>query len=254
MDPHETAPAGRGGFPATRHSVVDAVRSADRDERARGLSLLTAAYWRPVYKYVRLKFGKSHEEASDLTQELFLEILERELLARFDPSRARLRTYLRVCIDGLVANAAKAATRLKRGGGAVTLSLDLEGARAEVERAAGGARPSAGSSPEALFEAEWARSLFSLALERLRGELSEKGKGVHFEVLKRYDVEPELGGERPTYAALGAALGLSATDVTNRLSYARRELRRIVLDVLREMTSSEAEFRREARALLGVEA
>ena len=41
------------------------------------------------------------------------------------------------------------------------------------------------------------------------------------------------------------------TDVTNHLSRVRRELRRIVLEVLREMTASDEEFSEEARALLG---
>ena len=40
--------------------------------------------------------------------------------------------------------------------------------------------------------------------------------------------------------------------MTNFLAFARREFRRITLETLREMTASENEFRREARALLGV--
>jgi len=43
------------------------------------------------------------------------------------------------------------------------------------------------------------------------------------------------------------------TDVTNYLSFARREFRRIALAKLREMTTSDEEYRREARALLGIE-
>jgi hypothetical protein len=42
--------------------------------------------------------------------------------------------------------------------------------------------------------------------------------------------------------------------VTNHLHWARRELRKAVLEKLRETTASEEEFRDEARALLGVEA
>ena len=43
------------------------------------------------------------------------------------------------------------------------------------------------------------------------------------------------------------------SDVTNRLSHARRTLRSMTLEVLRELTLDEAEFREEARALLGVD-
>ena len=41
--------------------------------------------------------------------------------------------------------------------------------------------------------------------------------------------------------------------MTNYLALARREFRRIVLEKLRELTATDDEFRREARALLGVD-
>ena len=41
------------------------------------------------------------------------------------------------------------------------------------------------------------------------------------------------------------------TDVTNRLFRVRRELRRMVLETLRELAANEEEFREQARALLG---
>jgi RNA polymerase sigma factor (sigma-70 family) len=228
------------GFPPTRQSALAAARSGDAAERARGLQALFSVYWRPVYSYLRLRWRKPHEEAADLAQEFFAELLENELLARFDPSRARLRTWLRVCIDGMVGNHDKAASRQKRGG--ASAYFDFEGAREELEKHAGTAE-----SAESLFEKEWARGVFAIALDRLRGECSKAGKGDHFALLEQYD----LADARPTYAELAARSGIALTDVTNRLFRVRRELRRLVLDVLREMTVNEEEFREEARALLG---
>src|SRR3954469_21638575 len=116
-------------FPPTRHSAVEAVRNGDAEERARALETLASVYWRPVYGYLRLRWRKEHEEAADLTQELFAEVLAKELIARFDPARARLRTYLRVCIDGLVANRGKAALRRAHHAAA----FEFESAREQVE-------------------------------------------------------------------------------------------------------------------------
>jgi hypothetical protein len=48
-------------------------------------------------------------------------------------------------------------------------------------------------------------------------------------------------------------MSVPVTQVTNYLAWARREFRRIVLEELRELSGSEEEFRREARALLGVD-
>src|SRR6266852_9973701 len=40
-------------FPPTRHSVIEAARSIDAAEREQALEALCAAYWKPIYKYVR---------------------------------------------------------------------------------------------------------------------------------------------------------------------------------------------------------
>jgi hypothetical protein len=56
-----------------------------------------------------------------------------------------------------------------------------------------------------------------------------------------------------TYAQLASEFGIPSTDVTNYLSWVRREFRRIVLDSLRQITQSEREFRDEARLLFGAD-
>ncbi|HJZ63806.1 MAG TPA: hypothetical protein VKD70_05775, partial [Candidatus Acidoferrum sp.] len=94
-------------FPLTRLSVLAAARSADSTERSRALDLLFAAYWKPVYKYLRLKYSQAPQDAQDLTQGFFAELLERDLLSRFDPVKSRLRTYLRLCADSFALNEIK---------------------------------------------------------------------------------------------------------------------------------------------------
>jgi RNA polymerase sigma factor (sigma-70 family) len=236
-----------GRFPATRWSVILAARSGDAAERQRALEAIAAAYWKPVYKYVRLRWSRSREDAQDLTQEFFARLLEKDFLAGFDSARGRLRTFLRVCVDRFTANEAKAAQRLKRGGGAAVLSLDFEGAEGELARI----EPPAPESLEDFFEKEWVRSFFGLALEQFEKECSARGKETHFRLFERYDLDDS---ERElSYDALAREFGITTTDVTNYLAWARREFRRIALERLRELTGSDAEFRREARALLGVE-
>lgn len=237
------------GFPETRGSLVAAMTSGDGRERARALETLAGAYWRPVYTYVRLKAGRSHEDAADLTQELFSQLVEKDWLARFDPSKARLRTYLRVLVDGLVANDSKARGRLKRGGNLQHLSLDFEVVRRELEVR----RAAVELSPEDLFEREWVRSVFGVAVERLRVTCTEGARALRFSLFAAYDLEGDAAVERPRYEDLARRFGTTAVDVTNQLAAARREFRAIVLDVLRELTVSDAEFRLEARALLGIE-
>jgi len=245
--PDDTSIGGaRQQFPLTRFSVIEGARSEHAGERQRALDVLISVYWKPVYKYIRLHWNKDNETAKDLTQDFFAWLIEKRLLDRFDPGKARLRTYLRVCVDGLVMNTDKAAQRQKRGGDAELLSLDFESAEGELAQLP---IPSQ-DNPEESFAREFARSLFGLAVERLRKECEERGKLLHFQLLELYDIEE--GGKELTYDEVARQFGIKTTDVTNYLSFSRKEFRRIVLEELQAMTANEEEFRREARTLLGV--
>jgi RNA polymerase sigma factor (sigma-70 family) len=230
-------------FPTTRWSAILGARSADEPERVRSWSALLAAYWRPAYKHVRIRWKKPREDAEDLIQSFFERAMEKDFFASYDPETARFRTFLKVCVDRFVMNEVKAAGRQKRGGGAELLSFDFETAEREISLAAEG-------SPDDLFDREWRRTLFTLAVEALRAHCEEKGKLACFTAFERYDLAEH---ERPTYDALGRELGIPATTVTNHLAYARRELRRLVLVKLEEITATHEEYRDEAKALLGVD-
>jgi len=72
--------------------------------------------------------------AQDLTQRFFVELLERELLEKFDPKKSRLRTYLRLCVDSFVTNEDKAGRRQKRGGTVPHVALDFASAERNSAR------------------------------------------------------------------------------------------------------------------------
>jgi RNA polymerase sigma factor (sigma-70 family) len=239
-------------FPPTRRSVIEAVRSIDAEERGRAMEALCAAYWKPIYKYVRWRWNRPAEAAQDLTQGFFAELLERELLDKFDSNRSRLRTYLRVCVDSFVMNEDKAGRRQKRGGSIPHVALDF--AAAEEELGATVIDPAKIASPESLeafFEKEWVRSLFALAVEDLKELCDQRGRERTFHLFEAYDLD---GNEKTSYEQLSKDYGISVSDVTNALAWARREFRKIALDRLRELCGSEEEFHREARAAFGWDA
>ena len=239
---------GSGRFPVTRLSAIIGTSSSNPQERTRAFEALVSAYWMPVYKYVRIKWNKPAEDARDLTQGFFAEAIEKNFFARFDPSKAKFRTFLRTCLDGFVANENKAASRIKRGGGAPILSLDFDGAEQQLRIAV----PPAANKIDEYFEKEWARSVFSVALESFCAQMLAARKETHLRLFERYVLDADEG-EKPSYKALASEFHLSTTDVTNYLALARREFRRIVLEKLRELTATDEEYRREARALLGVD-
>lgn len=226
-------------FPTTRRSVVLSLVSTDAEERARALDTLVALYWRPLYKYARLAWGRSPEDCEDLTQNFFARVLENGALASYDPSKASFRTFLRLLFERNAVSEARAQSRLKRGGGQTR--LDFDSAEAEM-----GSEEGKALSPEELFQQEWVRSVFALAIERLRESVS----ATHFALFEAYDLDDDRS---VSYRALADRFSIPETTVTNYLSTTRRQFRENVLDTLREATASEQEFRTEARALLGVE-
>jgi hypothetical protein len=242
---HDESMGGGDRFPLTRWSVIEAARSSDEAERARAMGTICRAYWRPVYKYVRLRWNRATEDAQDLTQGFFAGMLERELLKRFDADRSRLRTYLRLCVDSFVMNEDKAERRQKRGGDVQHLALDFAGAEEELGTTDAAAITSAESLDE-FFEKEWIRSLFTLAVGELQEHSVERGKERAFQFFEAYDLEGDI-----SYQKLAEEHGIAVSDVTNGLAWARREFRRIALERLREVCGSEEEFRREARATFG---
>jgi DNA-directed RNA polymerase specialized sigma24 family protein len=232
-------------FPATNHSAISNARSDDKSVRRRAFDTILASYWKPAYKYIRLKWHADNEDAKDLTQGFFASAFEKNSFGTYDARKASFQTYLRTCLDGFVANERKAGRRLKRGGDVDHYRLDF--AAAENELAAHAAVSTL--TPEDYFHREWVRWMFTLSVEAFRQRCEDLDRAVHFQLFERYD----LNDDDVSYASLAHDFGLDITTVNNYLAAARRDFRRIVLEKLREITATDEEFRTEARSLLGVE-
>jgi RNA polymerase sigma factor (sigma-70 family) len=228
-------------FPQTGHTLIGQLASEDAALRAVAYEKVVGAYWKPAYKYVRLKWKASNEDAKDLIQGFFTRALDKGFLRQYDSAKASFRTYLRTCLDRFAANERQSAQRLKRGGGITLVSLDF----GEAERELACCTPSV----EDCFHREWIRSLFELAIDALRERCESDGKAIQFQVFECYDLR--AGEERLTYDQLARQFGVTPATITNYLAAMRRDLRRILLEKLREITSGEREFRGEARSLLG---
>ncbi|HEV1286408.1 MAG TPA: sigma-70 family RNA polymerase sigma factor [Bryobacteraceae bacterium] len=215
-------------FPETRPSAISAAVSDDQARRGPGQEAMIAAYWKPVYRYIRIRWRCSNEDAKDLTQSFFTAAIEKSFFAGYDARKGTFRTFLRVCLDRFLSNGRKFASRQKRSSDFVV--IDVAGAE----------------SPEDIFEREWTRSVFEDAVDELRANFQSRGRRVAFAVFERYD----LAESPASYDELAREFGVTSTAVTNYLAAARRELRKLVLDRVRSVTSGDPEFRREARAIL----
>lgn len=228
MDP-DTAIGGHGQFPSTHLSLLQATEAGLSSD---AMNQVIALYWKPVYRFIRIKFQKNNEDAKDLTQGFFTSIVQRDFFTRFDPAKASFRTYLRMAVERYAANQHAAENRQKRGGG--------------IEFETVNDQPISIESPEAEFEREWRRQLFSLALDDLRSHCRDAGKQVHFCVFEDYDLAER---ERLSYADLATKYSIPESSVTNYLAWSRRTLRGFITDRLRATTANARELHEEMRRL-----
>jgi hypothetical protein len=239
-------------FPTTRHSVIERLRTGEGTPRRDAFGDLAVGYWKPIYKYLRVKWRLEPEAAEDATQAFFTEAFEKAWLERYDPAQARFRTFVRLCVDRLVMNIQQAEGRAKRGGDARVISIDsIDGfdfGAAEHELI----EQALSSAPEAeeMFQREFVRALFDRAVESVRQDCIARDRELHWQLFERYDLSPASG---VSYAALGAEFNLTLGQVTGYLAQMRAAFRTHAVAALETLCLDRDEFRREARDLLGLE-
>jgi DNA-directed RNA polymerase specialized sigma24 family protein len=209
----------RNAFATTQWSLVLAARTATpRAEEA--LASLCAAYWFPIYAFVRRQVA-SAAEAEDMTQGFFARLIEKDYLKDVDREKGRFRSFLLVSCKHYLANERDHARAAKRGGGRVLLSLDTETAahRYELE-------PSHSLTPEREYERQWALTLLARVLARLRNEFVEDGRASAFESLKAF-----LTGENGSSRYRAIAVDMATTEGAVKVAVHR--LRRRYRDLIR---------------------
>ncbi len=230
-----------GVFPDTRWTLVlRASAPGCADESRRALEELCRAYWRPVYAVTRRE-GLSHEDAEDMTQTFFADLVATSSLERVSPERGRLRWFIQASLRHHLSHWRGRATAAKRGGGRAPLRLDLFGAGDFYQLI-----PADQLTPEVLYDRHWTLALMDRAMSRLAAEQASRGHGDLFTSL-RSAVTAE-GSERP-YAEFAARHGLSEAAVKMTVSRLRGRLRDIIRAEVRETVSSPEEVDDEIRIL-----
>jgi RNA polymerase sigma-70 factor (ECF subfamily) len=217
-------------FVTTHWSIVLAAGQSNSVHAQAALSKLCQTYWYPLYAYVRQR-GYSSHDSQDLTQDFFARLLEKNTLGVVTRDKGRFRSFLLTALNHFLADEWRKEHAQKRGGGQI-LPLDLNAA--ETRFRSEPTEPAETTTPEKVFEQNWALALLNTVFERLRDEYQSDGKSNLFETLKFC-----LTGERSTapYAELAAQLKLPE----NTVKVAVHRLRRRYRELLREEVSHTVE-------------
>jgi DNA-directed RNA polymerase specialized sigma24 family protein len=203
MNPNEgVANTGAGQFRTTHWSVVLLSAQSKLPGSQSALADLCQLYWYPLYGFVRRR-GYSAEDAQDLTQGFFLDLLERKSFKKADRERGKFRTFLLVSLQNYLVSAFERANRIKRGGKIEFVALDLE---AGEERYLG--EPAGTLTAESVFDARWAMTLLAHARKRLRDEYVSQGKLAIVDTLRPF-LDPVNSQRLPSYEEIVTELQVS---------------------------------------------
>lgn len=201
-------------FPTTRWTLVLEARSPE------ALTALLQAYRAPLYVFAR-KSGLSPEDAEDAVHGFVIVAIERDLFARADKDKGRLRTFLKSAFRNHLADAFSSRSAQKRGGGAT--HVDLADAEAFVA--------STTLDPERAFDAKWARVVMQQALVRLEADFPDA-----YPTVRAY-----FDGEIGSLKDAAPKAGMSESALKSLLHRARAKYREHLLSFVGDTVDADPE-------------
>jgi DNA-directed RNA polymerase specialized sigma24 family protein len=201
-------------FHTTRWTRVVRAKSPSEDGRV-ALADLCDAYYEPVVAFLNWEL-RDADAAREMSHSFFAEMLAGGTFAGVERERGRFRTYLLGSVKHFLSHQREAERCLKRGGGAVNVSLD--------EDVSGGFEIADARqiSPDAAFDREWALTTLARAMEAVKTECEKDGRANFFQ-----QVKPWLTGEAThgDQGAIAEACGMSTAALKTAISRLRKRFR-----------------------------
>jgi DNA-directed RNA polymerase specialized sigma24 family protein len=236
----QSVPADALNFAKTRWSIVISAGRASSPNSRRALESLCETYWYPLYAYVRRRIPDVNE-AQDLTQDFFAELLEKNFVGSATPERGRFRAFLLTAFKHFLSKEWDKARAQKRGGGRPPIALDFDSADSRIN-----IEPSSGLAADQLYDRQWAVTLLGQILNRLESEFDRQGKAKHFEELKGFIIGDHGG---TTYADIATRLNMTEAAAKMAGSRMRRRYRVLLRDEIVQTVAGPEEVDDEIRNL-----
>ena len=232
-------------FAPTRWTLVLCARGDSSEARA-ALSELCEAYWTPIFRFL-CREGRDEDDARELTQEFFAQLLAKRGLETAEPSRGRFRSFLLGALKHFLSHVREKERAAKRGGGRVLESLD---AATGTDTSMSLQVPDLTSPPpDKFFDRQWALALMDRALAVLESEFKSAGKADQFAALK-----PWLVGESTVLSQAEAArrLELNEGAVKVAIHRLRKRFRELIRSEITQTVDDSAQVEEELRYLVEV--
>ncbi len=221
-------------FLTTHWSLLESIASADEDRRLALIGVLMDRYWKPVYCYLRRQ-GHSNEEAKDLTQGFFHEVvLQRHLVEKADPAKGRFRSFLLMALNRYLANVRKHEARQRRRPAGKLVPLEMV-EPPELSQLV------AEADPEDCFNYAWVSALLEQVLADLEANCHRDGKTVHWQLFHDRVLAPIRDRADPVpLADLCTRYGVAdEAQGSNMIVTVKRRFQRLLRERLRQSVMSE---------------
>src|SRR5437588_9270458 len=236
--------AGQQGiaFTTTHWSVVLAAQD-ESPAAQEALEKLCHTYWRPIYAFLRRQ-GIGSEEAEDITQGFFAQLLERGKFSAIRKEKGRLRSFLLGALKYFVADEQRRAMAIKRGKGQRLIPLEelRAGERNDME-------PSDPMTAEMIYERRWALTVLERVLGRLKEEHLAAGNAALFDSLKQ--LLPDDPGS-PSQAEIAAQLGMTENAVRQAFYRFRQRYQSLLREEIAHTVATPGDIEDELRHLIAV--
>jgi len=209
-------------------------------ESSEALEKLCQTYWYPLYVYIRRK-GYNVDDAKDLTQEFFAQLLARNYLSVADRNKGKFRSFLLASLEHFLAREWTKAHAQKRGGGRPSFSLDELDAENRYLL-----EPPHDLTPKKMFDQRWAMTVLDQAMARLRDECMSNHKA---DLLSK--LEGLLSGEKgeASYAQVAAYLNMSEGAIKMAVLRLRRRYGELIRAEIAQTVTSPKDAEEELQFL-----
>jgi RNA polymerase sigma-70 factor (ECF subfamily) len=242
IGPAGAGPAATERFTTTHWSVVlEAQGESPAAQEA--LEKLCRTYWRPIYSFLRRK-GVSPEEAEDITQGFFAQLLERGSLDAVRKEKGRLRSFLLGGLKYFLTDEQRRALAVKRGKGQRLISFEELRADERIEM-----EPADTVTAEIIYERRWALTLLERVLSRLKDEYRAAGNAELFDSLK--ELLPDEPGA-PSQADIAARLGMTENAVRQAFYRFRQRYQSLLREEIANTVATPGDIEDELRHLIAV--
>jgi RNA polymerase sigma factor (sigma-70 family) len=233
-------------FRTTRWDIVLLSAQSQAPGYKEALAELCNLYWYPLYAFVRRR-GHSPEDAQDLTQGFFLDLLEHKAFTRVDQQNGKFRSFLLASLRHYLANETRSALSLKRGAHIEFVYLNTQNVQ-NAENRYGREEPIEALTPEKIFDARWAMALLGEARKRLSLEYSAEGRAATFEALIDF-LDPLNSKKLPSYDQVADQLNVSVAAVKTLIHRLRKQYTELVREEISRTVSNASDLDAETHEL-----